>query len=183
MKKRLGAWIGVAALLVGCATHKPSATPPAAAEQHPPPTSSPGAKFALLPASVQRTITTQGGAAEIEDINKLPGAGRDVYEVRFRESGVNPTLYVAEDGTLVNSTATAPVGAPGGLGGTTAGGTVVSTLPAPVLDALRMEAPDAVVADVQARKRTLYEIIFKDPGTHPKLFITEDGTVLKEEQR
>ena len=152
-------------LWAGCASHPPVKEEPVAARSEPEPATSPGAQFAMLPSVVQRTITAQGGAAEIKDINKIIGAGQDIYEVRFRNPVANPTIYVAEDGTLVNSD------------GPSSG--IAAHLPAEVLIKLHDLAPNAVIADVQARQHTVYEISFKDPEAHPKLVIAEDGTIFK----
>ena len=72
-------------------------------------TNSPGTIFSLLPSTVQRTITAQAGAAEIKDVNKVAGATREIYEVQFANPGVNPTLYIAENGTLISEGAIRPV--------------------------------------------------------------------------
>jgi hypothetical protein len=147
-------------------------------------TASPGEKYSLLPSAVQRTITAEGGAAEIKDIGKVVGGGRDVYEVQFRDPGVNPPLYVAEDGALIGASTTVrasvAVGAPGPLGGVVVGAAPLSNLPYPVQTTIREQAPSAVVVDVQARARTVYEISFRDPNLHPRMCIADDGTVIKQ---
>ncbi len=81
-------------LWAGCASHPPVKEEPVAAQAGPEPATTPGAQFAMLPSAVQRTITAQGGAAEIRDINKILGAGQDVCEVRFRNPVANLTIYV-----------------------------------------------------------------------------------------
>lgn len=144
------------------------------------PTGSPGAKFAILPSQVQRTITVQGGAAEISDISKVTGADRDVYEVQFRDSAINPPLYVAGDGTLINGGTKPAVGAPGTLGGASVGGDLVGSLPEAVQRTLASQVPNAVVTDVQTKTQSVYQLSFKDPDMHPKLVIAEDGTVLRQ---
>ncbi|MDB6109920.1 MAG: hypothetical protein JWR69_1670 [Pedosphaera sp.] len=170
--------LAVAAILVaGCRATKPEAASTAIVPQ---PTSSAGSKYALLPRAVQHTITAQAGAAEIKDINKVPGEDQDYYEITFRDSAVAPTLYVAEDGTLLNESAPSAAGAPGDLLGTNAGGGVLSTLPNPVQRTLQLTAPGAVVAEVRRIQGNVYEITFQDPALHPKMYIAEDGRLLKE---
>lgn len=144
------------------------------------PTGSPGAKFGILPSQVQRTITVQGGAAEISDINKVTGADRDIYEVQFRDPAINPPLYVAGDGTLINGGSRPAVGAPGSMAGTSTGGDLVGSLPESVQKTLAIQAPHAVVTDVQTKTQSLYHISFKDPDTHPNMVIAEDGTLLRQ---
>ncbi|MDB6021096.1 MAG: hypothetical protein JWQ04_953 [Pedosphaera sp.] len=165
--------IAISFLAAGCVNHHPPREAPVAeAPTAPPPTTSPGAKFAVLPSAVQRTITTMGGAAEIKDINKVPGAERDIYEVQFVNPGVNPNIYVAEDGSPANTNA--PVAPPPSAG-------PVVKLPPPVQRTLQQSAPDAVVANVQPSERTIYEVTFTDPNSHPRMLIAEDGKVLKEQ--
>jgi hypothetical protein len=179
MKKPLFMLAIAAILAAGCRTPKPETTPPTAANTLQP-TSSPGTKFALLPAAVQHTITVQAGAAEIKDINKVPGVDHDYYEITFRDPTAYPNLYVAEDGTVLTDRSTSAAGAPGDLRGTAAGGEVINTLPYPVQRTLQLTAPGAVIADVQRTQRNVYEISFTDPNLHPKMYITEEGTLLKE---
>lgn len=130
--------LAVLFLAVGCATEeeKREETRPVYT------TNSPGTKFGLLPSAVQKTVTAQAGAAEIKDINKVAGASREVYEIQFTNPGVNPNLYIAENGTLISEGAVRPVttahigtstaltngavaivsgGAPGALGGAESG--------------------------------------------------------------
>jgi hypothetical protein len=168
------------ALLAGCATREPVHQAVVVPEEAVQPMRSPGAKFALLPSAVQQTITAQAGAAEIQDINKIPLSNRDVYEITFRNSGVLPTLYIAEDGTLINGGSAANIGAPGQLRGTATGDGLVNNLPPAVHQSLQQTAPNAVVVDAQRHQIAVYEISFKDPALNPKLMITEDGTVLGE---
>jgi hypothetical protein len=167
-----------AVLLTGCRSTKPETAAKTATV--PQPTSSPGSKYALLPRAVQHTITSQAGAAEIKDINKVPGEDQDYYEITFREPATTPTMYVAEDGTLLTGSNTGAAGAPGDLHGANAGGGVFSTLPQPVQRTLELSAPGAVVEEVRRTEGNVYEISFQDPARHPKLYIAEDGTLLKE---
>jgi hypothetical protein len=62
---------------------------------------SPGTQYALLPERVQHTLLVYGGAAEIRDIKEI-STTEPMYEVRFINFTVNPTLFVLQDGTLVN---------------------------------------------------------------------------------
>lgn len=148
-------------------------------------TNSPGTKYGLLPSSVQRTITTQAGTAEIKDINKVTGSSsREVYEIKFRDPALNPTLYVAEDGTLISSGTHSYSGAPGTLGGTDVGSNydMLKGLPYPVQRALTEQAPKVPIVDVQKSKHTIYEINFKDPNLNPKMLVTDEGVILRPSQ-
>jgi hypothetical protein len=176
--------ITIIILVSGCVEDKVAA-PPAAVAVNPPityTTNSPGTKFALLPAAVQRTVMAQAGSAEIKDINKVTGANREVYEIKFRDPANNPTLFVAEDGTLINTAGSRYYsGAPGGFSGTGTGNHVgvVTGLPFAVQRTLQQQFPNGVVVDVHESPHALYEITFRDPNINPTVVITEDGRILK----
>jgi uncharacterized membrane protein YkoI len=65
------------------------------------PTGATGTKFSALPEKVQRTIQSTAPGAEIGDISRQESNGRVIYKIEFREPGKNPSIRVAEDGTLV----------------------------------------------------------------------------------
>lgn len=65
------------------------------------PTGAVGTPFSALPETVQKTIKTQAPDAPIANISRHQDNGRTIYEVEFKEPGKNPTIRVAEDGTLV----------------------------------------------------------------------------------
>jgi hypothetical protein len=61
-----------------------------------------GTKFSALPEAAQKGILNHAPPnAEIADISRHERDGRVIYEVEFNDKGKNPTLQVAEDGTLV----------------------------------------------------------------------------------
>lgn len=65
------------------------------------PTGALGTPFSALPLAVQKTIQEQAPHAQISSITRHDENGRTVYEVNF--SGQNPSIQVAQDGTLVTS--------------------------------------------------------------------------------
>ncbi len=67
------------------------------------PTGAVGTPFSSLPEKVQRTIQAQAPNAQIANITRHDKDGRTIYEVEFRDTGKNPTIQVAEDGTLVQN--------------------------------------------------------------------------------
>ena len=67
------------------------------------PTGAVGTKLSALPEKVQATIQKHAPDAEIADINRQEENGRVIYQVEFKDQGKNPTLRVAEDGTLVQA--------------------------------------------------------------------------------
>jgi len=65
------------------------------------PTGAVGTKFSALPEAVQKTIQSHAPDAPIADIERHSDNGRVIYEVSFQDTGKNPSIRVAEDGTLV----------------------------------------------------------------------------------
>ena len=65
------------------------------------PTGAVGTQFSALPEKVQATIQSKSPNAEIANITKHDENGRVIYQVEFRDQGKNPTIQIAEDGTLV----------------------------------------------------------------------------------
>ena len=162
MKTALIALSTAIGLLAGCATEPPEAEVV--------PMASPGGKFAVLPAAVQRTITAMAGQAEIKDINKAANSDREVYEVLFQNSVANPNLFIAANGTVLNTNIPSLM---------PTGKEVV--MPLAVKNTLQRFAPRGVVANIHTSHRTVYEVTFSDSAIYPKMYIAEDGTVLKNE--
>ena len=67
------------------------------------PTGAVGTKFSALPEAVQKTIQAHAPESQIADISRHTDNGRVIYEVSFEDTGKNPSIKVAEDGTLVQT--------------------------------------------------------------------------------
>jgi len=67
------------------------------------PTGATGTKFSALPPAVQKTIQSKAPSTEIADISRHEDNGRVIYEIEFTDKGKNPTMKVAEDGTVVQN--------------------------------------------------------------------------------
>src|SRR4051812_9284315 len=65
------------------------------------PTGAVGTKLSSLPEKVQATVQAKAPDAEIANISRKDDNGRVVYEISFKDEGKNPSIKVAEDGTLV----------------------------------------------------------------------------------
>jgi len=65
------------------------------------PTGAVGTKLSALPEAVQKTIQSRAPNAQIADISRHEKDGRVFYTVEFSDKGKNPTMEVAEDGSLV----------------------------------------------------------------------------------
>ncbi len=65
------------------------------------PTGATGTPFSALPMEVQKAIQAHAPDAQIANISRHEDNGRVIYEVEFKEQGKNPTLRIANDGTIV----------------------------------------------------------------------------------
>ena len=65
------------------------------------PTGAAGTPFSALPLAAQKTIQSHSPQTQISGITRHDSNGRAIYEVEFTDKGKNPTIRVAEDGTLV----------------------------------------------------------------------------------
>lgn len=65
------------------------------------PTGAVGTEFSALPEKVQKTIQAHAPDSEISNISRETDNGRTIYEVSFKDTGKNPSIKVADDGTLV----------------------------------------------------------------------------------
>lgn len=141
-------------------------------------------QFSELPRAVQRTVKSQVGAAEVEDIDRNVRDGKTTYEVAFKKNGVNTELLIAEDGSLLNtSTTSGPEGNTVNANAPLSGGSKValSEVPDAARRSITREAGTAQVEDIDKgmlNGRIVYEAAFKRNGVHTELRVTEDGTVL-----
>jgi uncharacterized membrane protein YkoI len=77
--------------------------PPSAIERMLTPTGATGTSYSALPELVQKAIQSQAPDAQIASITRHESNGRVIYEIAFKDQGKNPTIRVADDGTLVQS--------------------------------------------------------------------------------
>jgi hypothetical protein len=177
----------LAAFLAGCASDEnPSAERLAEYQEHyHNPLLSPGAQFATLPPAVQRTVRAEAGAGEISDIVKDTNGNSIVYCIYFL-SPVDPPLFVAPDGALLDPDLSVAIGAAQDTVGVLTGGPVtgitLSDLPAQVVKTIQQRAPDAEVAYINKEthgQQLVYLVVFKDQ-MHPALRINSDGTLASE---
>jgi uncharacterized membrane protein YkoI len=135
-------------------------------------------KFTELPAAVQKTVREQVPTAPIADIDKHTKDGMIVYDISFKEKGLNPKITVAADGTLIKGN-TKGVSVEKG----TATNLRFEELPVAVRKSVRQRVPEAAIADIDKTTRDgqiVYEVSFEEPGKNPKMRVSEDGTILKD---
>jgi hypothetical protein len=150
------------------------------------PLTSPGGQFSALPPTVQNSVRAQVGAADITYIFTDTSSGRSIYEFHFKNTDLFPPLYVASDGSILTPEMTVAVGATAetieAATGSAVSGVTMSDLPTPVVDAIRDQRPTAAVDSIhriRSGEDVFYEVFFKDPGHHPKLFLTDSGRVVQ----
>lgn len=167
----------MAVSLCGCSSDRSASRTP---YQYP--LTSPGAKFAALPPTVQNTVRAQAGTAPIHDIRKETHDGQTLYVVEFGEQELLPDLLIASDGSVLNYDLTQAVGAARDLDGVLTGAAAAVPLrevPDAVMRTVHTQAPAAAIASVNREMwgtRTIYIVTFSD-SARPKLYIEPDGTL------
>jgi uncharacterized membrane protein YkoI len=132
--------------------------------------------LADLPAAVQQTARTEAAGREIADIDRETWRGRQVYEIEFKQRGLNSRIYVADDGTLVRDERR-----PGEAFRSVFMGTQLEDTPAPVQTAIRQAAGDREIADIDRETeggRTVYRVEIRSGEGLQELRIAEDGKTL-----
>ncbi|HYG22676.1 MAG TPA: PepSY-like domain-containing protein [Verrucomicrobiae bacterium] len=143
--------------------------------------------FNALPSEVQKAVRNQAPNAEIAHVDTREENGIQIFEIEFRDSGVNPKLLVSADGRVLNSEGTAKTEGIVGtlekaLTPTGAVGTKISSLPAKVQSTIQAHAPNGEIRDVERNEdegRVIYTIEFADSGKNPTMKVAEDGTLLQ----
>ena len=92
------------ALTSGCAHFRNNARGAAEADQNVL-TGGPvtGIRIKDLPAPVRKVLKEQAPTAEAADISTRTRDGRLIYRIVFSEPARNPTLYIAEDGSIMEN--------------------------------------------------------------------------------
>lgn len=145
-------------------------------------------QFNKLPANVQKSIHDAAPNAEVADVNESKRDGLTVYEVKFRDSDRNPSIWVSTDGTVLRNDPSKAMGAPADRNYTATGrdtkdmGAQFSALPVAVQKAIQENAPKADVNSINRKEesgRIVYEIEYAGKGKNPSIQVSEDGTVTK----
>jgi hypothetical protein len=187
MKAYLQAVVAILVVVCGgCASHEENRRVLNKTPYHEP-LISPGTQFGSLPPAAQNALRAETGSAEIENVAKRTINGRTVYEVHFQNEELYPPVLVAQDGSLLNPDLTVAVGAPRDSGeistGAAAGGLKFEDLPPAAALVVRGHAPVSEIASIDREmwgNQIVYIVSFKDEVRYPKLYLSSDGTVLKE---
>lgn len=179
MKTHLFWFVALACALCGCASDRPIVT-------YDQPILSPGGKFSRLPPTVQNSVRAEAGMAEIQDVLKGHTAEGTFYKVTFKSSDVFPPLYLAPDGSVLTPDLRVVVGATeDSIEASTGSGAStmkLDDLPPNVVQTIRHSAPTAEINSVTRLNSggdVFYDVTFKDPGTHPRVLIRDDGRLVK----
>ncbi len=62
-----------------------------------------GTRLSDLPASVRSTLKERVPTAEVADIDKQTLNGQIAYKISFAEPGKNPTIFITQDGKVVQN--------------------------------------------------------------------------------
>jgi len=178
MKTRSFCLAAMLALLCGCYPELPHA--------YNQPLNSPGGEFSVLPPAVQNSVRAQAGMAEISGINRNFDGPVKYYEILFRNPQLYPPLYLAPDGSVLNSELNVVVAAtPASLAlasGKMSTGIQRDELPQRVILSIRRLAPTAEVENISritTEGQVYFSVTFTDPQNHPALLMHDDGTLAK----
>jgi uncharacterized membrane protein YkoI len=183
MKKELLLTMTAAALLAGCSDNKLGSTNTTAADPKV------ASEFNDLPPAVRATVNREVPNGVIDKISSDTKDGRVVYKIKFRDEGINPSILVAADGTILKSDISRDkaLGATGAstdvTTGTSKSDLKFTQLPPAVQKTIRERSATAKVADIDKHTRNgrvVYDVSFEEKGTNPKMTIAEDGTVVKD---
>jgi hypothetical protein len=104
MKTQILCVIASAAVLVGCSSMRNNMGGGADNDQNVL-TGGPvtGTTVKDLPQPVKNTLKEKAPSAEIADIDKQSQGGRVIYRITFSEPARNPTMYLSQDGSIVQN--------------------------------------------------------------------------------
>lgn len=137
-----------------------------------------GSKASLsdLPADVQAAARSAAAGREIADIDRETWNGRTVYEIEFKERGLNSRIHLGEDGRIVRDERR-----PGEQVKSLFMGTQLEDTPAAVQETIRRVAGGREIADIDrkgAANAPVYRVEIKSGADVQELRIAEDGRIL-----
>ena len=129
-----------------------------------------------LPLAVQQTVRTEAAGREIADIDREKWRGQQVYEIEFKQRGLNSRIYVAEDGSLIRNERR-----PGEALRSLFMGTQLQDTPPPVQATIQRLAGGREIADIDRKVtggQTVYRVELKSGEGNQELRISADGKLL-----
>jgi hypothetical protein len=147
---------------------------------------SPGMKFLGLPVAVQNAIRAQAGAAEILDIARYEMHDWTYYKVWFFREGSYPPLYIAQDGSVLNSDLTVSMRPPTEtfqeLAGHKFGTVSMADLPAEVVKTIKTQAPTFEIQRIEQTGDAfdrVYLIQFRGTNAPAAIRVHSSGKILE----
>jgi uncharacterized membrane protein YkoI len=148
---------------------------------------------------VKSALDASSHGYPVKQITTRTVDGRTVYDVELEKKfALNPRLEISEDGKVLNdtsvTTAVNTMGAPGTPyavdGAPAAMPTVrkltIADLPAPAQEALKKEAAGREFATIEREEwngKRGFRVTFAESGRNPEVYVAEDGTLLKPEEK
>ncbi len=146
-----------------------------------------------LPAAIKRAVDKSSNGDAVKKVTIDNVNGRTVYVVEYeRKNAPNPKVRIGEDGQVLRDTASTAVGAPDLPASLYSeyGGPVLpmtpklelSNVPAPVQQTIKREAAGREIAAIHQDTidgRNGYVAEFSEKGRNPRLYVAEDGSVLR----
>lgn len=151
-----------------------------------------GVDLSLLPPAVKNRLDQTAGGAAVKEIRVRSEDGRNVYDIELeRPQAPNPKLRIASDGTLMRDSRDAPesgvgAGYPEYYGTPVAVSLQVEDLPASAQQTIRKESKGREVVSIRSDAidgRAGYIVEFRERGRNTRLYIAEDGTVLRPQEK
>lgn len=128
-----------------------------------------------VPRPVQDAARAQAQGREIADVDRETWKGKPVYEIEFKEKGLNSRVYVDESGAVVRDEQ------PRRTLRSLFMGTQLEDTPAAVQAAIRRAAGDRQTSDIdreQSEGRTVYRVELRSDEGLQELHVGEDGKIL-----
>ena len=136
----------------------------------------PKASLSDLPDAVQQTARTEAQGRDIADIDREMWHGKMVYEIEFKERGLNSRVYIDENGKVVRDERR-----PSQTLRSLFMGTQLEETPPAVQATIRRAAGDREIADIDRKTsgtKTMYRVEIKNADGTQELRIAEDGKIL-----
>lgn len=148
---------------------------PVVVSEYPDATPVPRLKLEDLPAAVQATARREAGGRDVVDVDRETWRGQRVYEIEFRERGLNARIYVADDGSVVRDEP------PRRSLKSLLMGTQLEDTPAGVQEAVRRIAGEREIVDIDVEgspETPVYRVEIRGPQGLQELRIDRDGRVI-----
>jgi hypothetical protein len=129
--------------------------------------------LARAPEPVQKAINEQSNGEAVRRVDRKTKDGKTIYQAEFKRKGINRRLQFNADGTpwlgdrSVADVVTTPA---------------LNRLPPPVQKTLEQQRAGRVVTGVDKKiwqDQAVYEIRFRERGPDSRIYIAEDGALLK----